>query len=64
MSVVVAMCGSNYVKMVSDGRVIRIDPDGQYVPYNENYNKLRKLNENIIIGFAGDKTLVKQRLGN
>ena len=55
MSAILAVCGENFCAMVSDGRMVEepIGPEGPKV-ITEDLPKLRKINQNVIVGFAGD----------
>lgn len=57
VSVVLAVCGNNYLKMVSDGRVVKISNLSENVIYNEHFNKLKRVNKKVVLGFGGDKLL-------
>ena len=54
MSVVVNVCGSNFSIMVSDNRLVRYDAFGNMEIVSEDYRKIHRVNENILIGFTGD----------
>lgn len=60
MSVILAVCGENYVKMISDGRVVLFTNENAPVPVGEQFNKLKRINENVILGFAGDKVICEK----
>lgn len=62
MSVVLAICGENYVKMISDGRVVLFADNNPSVVVNENFNKLKRINQHVVLGFAGDKTVCEKIL--
>ncbi len=55
MSAILAVCGENFCAMVSDGRMVEepVAPEGPKV-ITEDLPKLRKINQNVIVGFAGD----------
>ena len=55
MSAILAVCGENFCAMVSDGRMVEepVGPEGPKV-ITEDLPKLRKINQNVIVGFAGD----------
>lgn len=51
MSIVLSVCGTNFSLMMSDGRMIRLN---DLNIADENFSKIRKVNENVIVGFTGD----------
>lgn len=55
MSAILAVCGSSFCAMVSDGRMVE-EPILNNNPnvLTEQLPKLRKVNKNVIVGFAGD----------
>lgn len=54
MSVVINVCGDNFSMMISDGRVIQFDENGDTRIVLENYKKFKKVKDDVIVGFAGD----------
>ena len=58
MSVILAVCGETFCAMVSDGRMVeepvRLEQNGTPHIISEELPKLRKLNRNVVVGFAGD----------
>lgn len=55
MSAILAVCGEAFCAMVSDGRMVE-EPvvDGKPKIITDDLPKLRKVNKNILVGFAGD----------
>ena len=55
MSAILAVCGEAFCAMVSDGRMVE-EPvlDGKPKVITNDLPKLRKVNKNILVGFAGD----------
>ena len=55
MSAILAVCGEAFCAMVSDGRMIE-EPvrDGKPKVSTDDLPKLRKVNKNVLVGFAGD----------
>ena len=55
MSAVLAVCGEAFCAMVGDGRMVE-EPilDGKPKILTEDLPKARKVNKNVVIGFAGD----------
>ena len=55
MSAVLAVCGEAFCAMVGDGRMVE-EPilDGKPKILTEDLPKVRKVNKNVVIGFAGD----------
>ena len=55
MSVILAVCGENFCAMASDGRMVE-EPAKAGSPniLTEELPKLRKVNRNVCVGFAGD----------
>ena len=55
MGAILAVCGESFCAMVSDGRMVE-EPVQNDTPHviTEDLPKLRKLNRNVIVGFAGD----------
>ena len=55
MSVILAVCGENFCAMASDGRMVE-EPavPGKPNILSEELPKLRKVNRNVCVGFAGD----------
>ncbi|HJD21878.1 MAG TPA: hypothetical protein H9915_08715 [Candidatus Gemmiger faecigallinarum] len=64
MSVILAVCGENFCAMASDGRMVE-EPavPGRPNILTEELPKLRKVNRNVCVGFAGD-TLAAVRAVN
>lgn len=64
MSAILAVCGTAFCAMVSDGRLVE-EPirDGRPKILSEDLPKVRKVNRNVIVGFAGD-TLAAVRIVN
>lgn len=54
MSVIVNVCSSDFSIMVSDNRLVRFDDSGTIEVVSENYRKIHRINENVLIGFTGD----------
>lgn len=55
MGAILAVCGEAFCAMVSDGRMVEEPVQGQAPRIvSEDLPKLRKLNRNVIVGFAGD----------
>ncbi|WP_294496920.1 hypothetical protein [uncultured Gemmiger sp.] len=55
MSAILAVCGENFCAMASDGRMVE-EPATLGKPHilTEELPKLRKVNRNVCVGFAGD----------
>lgn len=55
MSAILAVCGDSFCAMVSDGRFVE-EPITNDTPkiLSEDLPKVRKLNRNVLVGFAGD----------
>ena len=55
MSAILAVCGTAFCAMVSDGRMVE-EPitDGKIKVLTDALPKVRKLNRNVLVGFAGD----------
>lgn len=55
MSAVLAVCGEAFCAMVGDGRMVE-EPilDGKPKILTEDLPKVRKVNKNVVVGFAGD----------
>ena len=55
MSAILAVCGESFCAMVSDGRLVEepITGDSPKV-ISEELPKVRKINRNVVVGFAGD----------
>ena len=55
MSAILAVCGTEFCAMVSDGRMVE-EPVGENAPHivTETLPKVRKINRNVCVGFAGD----------
>lgn len=55
MSAILAVCGDGFCAMVSDGRFVEepITGDKPHVIKND-LPKVRKINRNVVVGFAGD----------
>lgn len=55
MSAILAVCGGAFCAMASDGRMVE-EPVQGGTPHilTETLPKLRKINRNVIVGFAGD----------
>ena len=64
MSAILAVCGENFCAMASDGRMVE-EPAKVDSPniLTEELPKLRKVNRNVCVGFAGD-TLAAVRIVN
>lgn len=55
MSAILAVCGENFCVMVSDGRMVEEPVQaGKPKVITDDLPKLRKINQNVIVGFAGD----------
>ena len=55
MSAILAVCGENFCAMVSDGRMVEEPVQGGSPKIITNdLPKLRKVNRNVLVGFAGD----------
>ena len=55
MSAILAVCGEAFCAMVSDGRVVEEPINGaQPKVISEDVPKVRKVNRNVLVGFAGD----------
>lgn len=55
MSAILAVCGEAFCAMVSDGRMVQepvVDAEPRIIA--EDLPKLRKINKNFLVGFAGD----------
>lgn len=55
MSAILAVCGESFCAMVSDGRMVEepiIDQKPKII--SEDVPKVRKVNRNVLVGFAGD----------
>lgn len=54
MSAILAVCGTAFCAMVSDGRMVE-EPitDGKIKVLTDALPKVRKLNRNVLVGFAG-----------
>lgn len=55
MSAILAVCGGAFCAMVSDGRLVE-EPVQNGTPkvLTEELPKIRKINKNVVVGFAGD----------
>ena len=54
MSAILAVCGDTFCAMVSDGRYVGTH-HRRKAPYPKNdLPKVRKINRNVVVGFAGD----------
>ena len=55
MSAILAVCGDSFCAMVSDGRFVE-EPITTEKPHilKEDLPKVRKINRNVVVGFAGD----------
>lgn len=55
MSAILAVCGDGFCAMVSDGRFVEepITGDKPHIIKND-LPKVRKINKNVVVGFAGD----------
>lgn len=55
MSAILAVCGDAFCAMVSDGRLVE-EPIAGNTPkiLSEDLPKVRKVNRNVLVGFAGD----------
>ena len=55
MSAILAVCGDGFCAMVSDGRYVEepITGDKPHIIKND-LPKVRKINRNVVVGFAGD----------
>ncbi|MGN0984455.1 MAG: hypothetical protein ACI4OI_06400 [Gemmiger sp.] len=55
MSAILAVCGAAFCAMVSDGRMVE-EPVQNGIPHviTEDLPKVRKVNQNVVVGFAGD----------
>lgn len=53
MSIVIAVCGYNYLIMAGDRRLVKVDSD-EIIPCDENHHKIFKLNENVLLGLCGN----------
>lgn len=64
MSAILAVCGENFCAMASDGRMVEEPAEaGKLNILTEELPKLRKVNRNVCVGFAGD-TLTAVRVVN
>lgn len=55
MSAILAVCGEAFCAMVSDGRMVEEPITGsQPNVISEDVPKVRKINRNVLVGFAGD----------
>ena len=55
MSAILAVCGEAFCAMVSDGRMVEEPISGsQPNVISEDVPKVRKINRNVLVGFAGD----------
>lgn len=54
MSVVVNVCGSNFTLMVSDNRLVRYDENNNIQIVSEEFKKIFRINENVLVGITGD----------
>lgn len=64
MSAILAVCGENFCAMASDGRMVEEPVQGDKPNIlTEELPKLRKVNRNVCVGFAGD-TLAAVRIVN
>ena len=61
MSAILAVCGTAFCAMVSDGRMVE-EPitDGKIKVLTDALPKVRKLNRNVLVGFAGDAVAAAQ----
>ena len=61
MSAILAVCGSAFCAMVSDGRMVE-EPvkDGKPHILTDQLPKIRKVNRNVLVGFAGDTVAATQ----
>ncbi len=61
MSAILAVCGTALCAMVSDGRMVE-EPitDGKIKVLTDALPKVRKLNRNVLVGFAGDAVAAAQ----
>ena len=61
MSTILAVCGENFCAMASDGRMVE-EPATLGKPniLTEELPKLRKVNRNVCVGFAGDNLAAVQ----
>lgn len=64
MSAILAVCGPAFCAMVSDGRMVE-EPvqDGTPKILTDSLPKVRKVNRNVLVGFAGD-TVAAARIVN
>lgn len=62
MSAILAVCGTAFCAMVSDGRMVE-EPitDGKIKVLTDALPKVRKLNRNVLVGFAGDAVAAAQQ---
>lgn len=65
MSVILAVCGENFCAMASDGRMVEepAPPDKPNI-LTEELPKLRKINRNVCVGFAGDTLAAVQAVNS
>lgn len=64
MSAILAVCGENFCAMASDGRMVEEPAKGDSPNIlTEELPKVRKVNRNVCVGFAGD-TLAAVRIVN
>lgn len=55
MSAILAVCGESFCAMVSDGRLVEEPITGAEPKIiSEDVPKVRKINRNVVVGFAGD----------
>ena len=55
MSAILAVCGDTFCAMVSDGRYVEEPITGEKPHILKNdLPKVRKINRNVVVGFAGD----------
>lgn len=61
MSAILAVCGESFCAMVSDGRLVE-EPVQNNEPkiLHEQLQKIRKVNRNVVVGFAGDSLAAVQ----
>lgn len=61
MSAILAVCGTAFCAMVSDGRMIEEPVQNRQVHVlTDSLPHLRKLNRNVLVGFAGDAVAAAQ----
>ena len=58
MSAILAVCGTAFCAMVSDGRMVE-EPitDGKIKVLTDALPKVRKLNRNVLVGFAAEDSM-------